>query len=178
MGDRFGASTDSTTVDVGRAHSTQPGVESAGNGRDSGGAPIDWNAGPLPVPPPGARTEGGNHYVDRDGDGRTDAVWQDTDGDGDIDRVGYDDDGDGKFDRVLLDRNGDGRVDLYAYDQDGDGHVDYLLGDENHDGHIDAEAVDTNDDGVVDTQYRDMDYDGDMETTIYWDPDTNPWAHM
>lgn len=104
----------------------------------------------------GAGAKGEMKLVDRDGDGRPDAVVMDRDGDGRADAVGLDTDGDGRIDTVGLDEDQDGQVDVLGLDTDGDGDVDVVGLDTDHDGEIDAYGADLDDDGGMDV-FGDMD---------------------
>jgi len=88
--------------------------------------------------------------LDRDGDGRVDAVGADTDGDGRFDTVGMDQDGDGDLDAIATDTDRDGTLDTFGVDTDDDGQLDAYGLDADGDGDIDAVGHDYDQDGDID----------------------------
>ncbi len=90
-------------------------------------------------------------FVDRNKDGKIDAIYLDTTGDGNYDTAYLDEDYNGKTDTWRTTFNG---VESYAWDVTGDGIPDVY--DSNGDGKVDA--WDINSDGIIDE--RDVDYDG------------------
>ncbi|WP_054840200.1 hypothetical protein [Thermococcus sp. JCM 11816] len=98
-------------------------------------------------------TNGSILFVDRNKDGKIDAIYLDTTGDGSYDTAYLDEDYNGKTDTWRTTFNGG--VDSYAWDITGDGIPD-VYDSNGGDGKVDA--WDTNSDGIIDE--RDVDYDG------------------
>lgn len=108
--------------------------------------------------------------LDIDGDGVTDATFQDTNFDGIDDYVKMDMDGDGVFETEQMDVNGDGVIDVETVDTDGDGIGDYTKMDTDGDGFLETEQLDIDGDGVTDIEAVDTDFDG-ITDEIYIDSD-------
>ncbi|WP_048149896.1 hypothetical protein [Palaeococcus ferrophilus] len=103
-------------------------------------------------------TNGSVLFLDRNKDGRIDAIHLDTTGDGNYDTAYLDEDYNGKTDTWRTTFNG---VESYAWDITGDGIPDVY--DSNGDGKVDA--WDINSDGIIDE--RDVDFDGTPDLHDY-----------
>lgn len=103
-------------------------------------------------------TNGSVLFVDRNKDGKIDAIYLDTTGDGNYDTAYLDEDYNGKTDTWRTTFNG---VESYAWDVTGDGMPDVY--DSNGDGKVDT--WDINSDGIIDE--RDVDYNGNPDLHDY-----------